>query len=62
MQEVAAALADGASGAAIIELLIRTGWQPGPTMDPNSDHLQGVLDSGRTVPIEIRHSQLGRAS
>ena len=50
-----AALRAGASGPDLVELLISTGWQRRPEPDPRSDFLEGVLDSGRRVPIEIRH-------
>lgn len=60
IQEIAAALGEGASGADLVELVIRSGWQPRPTPDPNSDYLEGVLDDGRRVPIEIRRARFSR--
>lgn len=56
-QEISNALRGGASGADLTELVIRAGWQPRPIPEanPNSDYLDGVLDSGKRVPIEIRH-------
>ncbi len=57
-QEISNALRSGASGTDLTELVIRAGWQPRPipARDPHSDHLDGVLDSGRRVPIEIRRA------
>jgi hypothetical protein len=60
LREVAAALGEGASGEDLVELVIRSGWQPRPTPDPNSEYLEGVLDNGRHVPIEIRHAAVSR--
>ena len=54
-QRVAESMRAGATGAEILELIIGDGWQPGPERDPDSDYLDGVLDSGRRVLIEIRH-------
>ena len=56
------ALDAGASGEDLVDLIIRSGWQPRPLPDPNSDYLEGVLDDGTRVPIEIRHGRLSRAS
>jgi len=62
LREVDAALGEGAAGEQLVELIIRSGWQPRPTPDPNSEYLEGVLENGRRVPIEIRHGRLSRAS
>jgi len=61
-QEIANALRTGASGIDLTELVIRAGWQPRPVpaRNPNSEYLDGVLDSGRRVPIEIRHAKSNR--
>lgn len=56
------ALGEGASGDDIVELIVRCGWQPRPTPDPNSEYLEGVLEDGTRVPIEIRHANLSRTS
>jgi len=61
IQEVAAALGEGADGEDVVDLVIRTGWQPRPLPDPHSDHLEGVLADGRRVPIEIRRARLTHA-
>jgi hypothetical protein len=58
--EIAAALGEGASATDVVEVIVRSGWQPRPVPDPNSDYLQGVLHDGRLVPIEIRHASLSR--
>jgi hypothetical protein len=60
-REIVAALLDGASGEDLVELIIRNGWQPRPMPDPDSEYLEGVLDDGRRVPIEIRHATFSRA-
>jgi hypothetical protein len=54
--EIESAMREQASAAAIVELVIRSGWQPRPVPDPNSEYLEGVLANGVRVPIEIRHS------
>lgn len=59
-QEISNALRSGASGPDLVELVIRSGWQPRPVPDPNTDYLEGVLESGRRVPIEIRHAVFSR--
>ena len=61
-QEISNALRTGTSGNDLTELVIRAGWQarPVPARNPNSDYLDGVLDSGRRVPIEIRHATSSR--
>jgi hypothetical protein len=61
-QEIANALRTGASGSDLTELVIRAGWQarPIPARNPNSDYLDGVLDSGKRVPIEIHYSRFQR--
>ena len=59
--EISTALAQGASGRDIVELVVRSGWQPRPVPDPNSDYLEGVLDDGSRVPIEIRHASFSHA-
>ena len=61
-QEIGNALQTGASGTDLTELVIRAGWQPRPVpaRNPNSDYLDGVLDSGKRVPIEIRHATFSR--
>jgi hypothetical protein len=61
-QEISNALRTGASGTDLTELVIRVGWQPRPVPAPGpiSDHLEGVLHSGRRVPIEIRHAPSNR--
>jgi hypothetical protein len=58
--EIESALGEGASGDDIVELVIRCGWQPRPTPDPNSEYFEGLLDNGTRVPIEIRHASLSR--
>lgn len=58
--ELEAALVEGATGDEIVDLIIRCGWQPRPIPDPNSEYLEGVLDNGTRVPIEIRHGHLTR--
>lgn len=57
--EIESALGSQASAAEIVELVIRSGWQPRPLPDPNSEYLEGVLANGVRVPIEIRHSMVG---
>jgi hypothetical protein len=59
--EIETALGAGASSTDLVELVIRCGWQPRPVPDPNSEYLEGVLDNGTRVPIEIRHGLLSRA-
>ncbi len=54
--EIESAMSKQASAAEIVELVIRSGWQPRPLPDPNSEYLEGVLANGARVPIEIRHS------
>lgn len=54
---VAESIRAGASSAEILDLIIRDGWQPGPDRDPNSDYFEGILDSGRRVPIEVHHGR-----
>jgi hypothetical protein len=54
--EIESAMRQQASAAEIIELVIRSGWQPRPMPDPNSEYLEGVLANGVRVPIEIRHA------
>ncbi len=58
--EIEAALGTHATGTQIVDLVIRSGWQPRPIPDPNSDYLEGVLANGVRVPIEIRHALAGR--
>lgn len=53
------ALGKHATAADLVELVIRSGWQPRPLPDPNSEYLTGVLANGLRVPIEIRHSMAG---
>jgi hypothetical protein len=60
LREIDAAMGGGASGDDLVELIIRSGWQPRPLADPDSEYLEGVLDSGRRVPIEIRRGRLSR--
>ena len=60
LRDIEAALGEHASGEDLVELLIRSGWQPRPMPDPNSEYLEGVLENGRRVPIEIRHGRLSR--
>jgi hypothetical protein len=60
--EIDAALGEGASSDDIVELVVRCGWQPRPIPDPNSEYLEGVLENGTRVPIEIRHASLSRTS
>lgn len=62
VQEIAAALHDGLSAEQLVDVVIRTGWQPRPVPNPNSDYLEGLLDNGKRVPIEIHHGVLSRAS
>ena len=57
MVEIEAALGEHATSIDLVELVIRSGWQPRPIPDPNSEHLDGVLADGTRVPIEIRHSR-----
>ena len=59
--EITTALSGGATGHDIVELIVRSGWQPRPVPDPHSDYLEGMLDDGRRIPIEIRHSTLTHA-
>lgn len=59
--EISTALGGGASARDILELIVRSGWQPRPVPDPHSDHLEGVLDDGRRVSIEIRYATLTHA-
>ncbi|WP_147392020.1 hypothetical protein [Amnibacterium setariae] len=59
--EITSALGEGASAQDIVELIVRCGWQPRPVPDPNSEYLEGVLEDGTRVPIEIRHASLTRA-
>ena len=59
--EITTALAEGATGRDIVELVVRSGWQPRPVPDPSSDYLEGVLDDGTRVRIEIRHASLTHA-
>ncbi|WP_375386872.1 hypothetical protein [uncultured Amnibacterium sp.] len=61
LTEIESALEAGASGRDLMELVIRCGWQPRPVPDPNSEYLEGRLDDGTRVPIEIRHGLLSRA-
>jgi hypothetical protein len=61
LDQIEAALAhEEVSAAAIVDLIIRTGWQPRPVPDPNSDYLEGRLRDGTHVPIEIRHGLFAR--
>jgi hypothetical protein len=60
LQEITSSMEAGASGDDLVELIIRHGWQPRPVPNPNSDYLEGVLDSGRRVPIEIQHPAFSR--
>ncbi len=62
LREIEAALDEHASGEDLVELLIRSGWQPRPMPDPDSEYLEGVLENGRRVPIEIRHGRYSRVS
>jgi hypothetical protein len=59
--EITTALGEGATGKDIVELVVRSGWQPRPVPDPNSEYLEGVLEDGRRIPIEIRRSSLSHA-
>jgi hypothetical protein len=59
--EIASALHVGATGQDVVELVVRSGWQPRPVPDPDSDHLEGLLDDGTRVRIEIRHASLSHA-
>lgn len=61
VQEIAAALGEGSSAEELVDVIIRTGWQPRPVPNPNADYLEGVLDNGKRVPIEILHGALRRA-
>ena len=61
MVQIEAALQSGSSSEAIVELIVRSGWQPRPIPDPNSDYLDGVLRDGTHVPIEIRHALVSHA-
>ena len=54
--EIESAMSTGASAAEIVDRVIRSGWQPRPVPDPNSEFLEGVLANGVRVPIEIRRS------
>ncbi|MGT2424800.1 hypothetical protein [Amnibacterium kyonggiense] len=56
MQEIASALRSGAGGAELADLVVRTGWQTRPAAASDSIVLQGVLGSGRLVPVEIRRA------
>jgi hypothetical protein len=58
--EIEAAMADQASASELVDLIIRSGWQPRPMPDPNSEYLEGVLANGARVPIEIRHAMAGQ--
>jgi hypothetical protein len=49
------------SAAAVVDLVIRSGWQPRPLPDPNSSYLDGRLRDGTRVAIEIRHARLSMA-
>jgi hypothetical protein len=61
LSRIESALAhEDVSAEAIVDLIIRTGWQPRPLPDPNSDYLEGVLADGTRVPIEIRHASFAR--
>ena len=60
IQAIDAAIGDGATGAEVVDLVIRSGWQPRPLPDPNSEFLEGRLADGSRVPIEIRHALLSR--
>ena len=57
--EIETAMANQASASAVVDLIIRSGWQPRPMPDPNSEYLEGVLANGARVPIEIRHAMAG---
>jgi hypothetical protein len=59
--EITTALDEGATAKDLVELIVRSGWQPRPVPDPNSDYFEGLLDDGRRVPIEIRHASLSHA-
>lgn len=61
-ERIAVELAAGASAAELVETAIRLGWQPGPALDPHSDYVEGVLDSGGRVRVEIRHARTRRAA
>jgi hypothetical protein len=54
--EIETALAKRASASELVDLIIRSGWQPRPMPDPNAEYLEGVLANGVRVPIEIRHA------
>ncbi len=62
LREIEAALDEHASGEDLVELVIRSGWQPRPVPDPDSEYLEGVLENGKRVPIEIRHARYSRVS
>lgn len=62
LREIESALEEGTAADQLVELIIRSGWQPRPVPDPNSEYLEGVLQNGTRVPIEIRHGRLSRAS
>jgi hypothetical protein len=62
IRELEAALAGQASAADLVELVIRSGWQPRPVPDPDSEYLEGVLADGRRVPIEIRRTFANRSA
>jgi hypothetical protein len=58
--EIETAMTNQASASEVVDLIIRSGWQPRPMPDPNSDYLEGVLANGARVPIEIRHAMAAR--
>lgn len=57
--EIETALTNRATASEVVDLIIRSGWQPRPMPDPNSEYLEGVLANGARVPIEIRHAMAG---
>lgn len=57
--EIETALTNEASASELVDLIIRSGWQPRPMPDPNSEYLEGVLANGVRVPIEIRRAMVG---
>lgn len=52
----------GASAEALVDLVVRSGWQPRVEPATGSDYVEGVLDSGKRVRIEIRRGRLGRVA
>jgi hypothetical protein len=58
--EIETAMTNQATASELVDLIIRSGWQPRPMPDPNSEYLEGVLANGVRVPIEIRHVLAGQ--